>query len=66
MIPDPLNERSWDNDHDVRQYEGVGTNWNVYAATDRSSAFFVGDNTIAPRLGNEIGDNNFVSHFAFW
>ncbi len=44
LIPNPLNERSWDNDHEVRQYQGVGTNWNVYAATDRPSAFF--DKTI--------------------
>ena len=44
LIPNPINERSWDNDHDVRQYQGVGTNWNVYAATDRPSAFF--DKTI--------------------
>ena len=41
LIPDPLNERGWDNDNDVVQ-DGfaVGTTWNVYAETDGSSAWF--------------------------
>ena len=41
LIPDPLDERSWDNDDNVIQDPtAVGTTWNVYAETDGSSAWF--------------------------
>ena len=41
LVPDPFNERSWDNDDNVIQRQNtVGTTWNVYAETDGSTAWF--------------------------